>query len=129
MKVATKMYHNKGAPGGLSAKETQQMVRKQFDGTGPSDQTIIRYVNDYKLVGASPVKPGNPGNIPPACIESLCVGVESYISIMQLNQRCDNDIGKMELAQLVKVLWIQKPFTRQKTISYCIGSACTKISI
>jgi hypothetical protein len=47
LKMATKMYHNKGEPGGPSAKETQQMVRKRFDGTGPSDQTIIRYVNEY----------------------------------------------------------------------------------
>ena len=102
LKVVTKMYHNKGEPDGPSAKETHQMVRKQFDGTGPSDRTIICYVNKYKLVGTSPVKPGNTGNIPPACcFESLCVGVESYISIMQLNRRCGNNIGKMELSQLV----------------------------
>ncbi len=49
LKVATKMFHNKGEPGGPSAKEIQQMVRKQFDGTGPSDRTIVRYVNEYKF--------------------------------------------------------------------------------
>jgi hypothetical protein len=106
------LYHNKGEPGGPSAKETQQMVRKRFDGTGPSDRTIVRYINENKLVGASPVKPGSPGDIPPACFDSLCVGVESYISIMQLNRRCGNNIGKMELAQLVngvvdsELLWL-----------------------
>jgi len=46
-------------------------------------------------------KQGSPGNIPPASFESLCVAVESYISIMQLNRRCGNDIGKKELAQIV----------------------------
>jgi hypothetical protein len=49
----------------------------------------------------SPVKQGSPGHIPLAAFESLCVGIESYISINQLNQNCSNGIGKKELAQLV----------------------------
>ena len=101
LKVATKMYHNNGEPGGPSSEEIHQLMSKRFNGTAPGARTIRRYVNDYKLVGVSPVKQGSPGNIPPASFESLCVAVESYISIMQLNRRCGNDIGKKELAQIV----------------------------
>ena len=88
LKVATKMYHNNGEPGGPSSEEIHQLMSKRFNGTAPGARTIRRYVNDYKLVGVSPVKQGSPGNIPPASFESLCVAVESYISIMQLNRRC-----------------------------------------
>ena len=95
------MYHNKGGSGGPSSEEIHQLMSKRFDGTAPGARTIRRYVNDYKLVGVSPIKQGSPGNIPPASFESLCVAVESYISIMQLNRRCGNDIGKKELAQIV----------------------------
>ena len=87
------MYHNNGEPGGPSSEEIHQLMSKRFNGTAPGARTIRRYVNDYKLVGVSPVKQGSPGNIPPASFESLCVAVESYISIMQLNRRCGNDIG------------------------------------
>jgi hypothetical protein len=53
------------------------------------------------LIGVSPVKQGSPGHILPAVFESLCIDIESYISINQLNQNCGNGIGKKELAQLV----------------------------
>ena len=58
-------------------------------------------MNEYKLVGVLPGGRGSPGNIPPAAFESLCVGVESYISINQLNPKCGNIIGKKDLMQLV----------------------------
>jgi hypothetical protein len=56
-------------------------------------------VNEYKLIGVSPGR-GSPVDIPPAAFESLCVGVESYNSINQLNRNCGNNIGKKDLAQL-----------------------------
>ena len=57
-------------------------------------------MNEHKLVGVSPVRRGSP----PAAFESLCVGVESYISINQLNQNCRNNIGKKDLAQLINAV-------------------------
>ncbi len=61
-------------------------------------------MNEYKLVGVLPVQRGSPGNIPPAAFESLCVGVESYISINHFNPKCGNIIGKEDLAQLVNLV-------------------------
>ena len=84
----------------MSADEVEAAIKKRFSGTGPSAQSITRYVNEYKLVGVSPVRRGSP----PAAFESLCVGVESYISINQLNRNCRNNIGKKDLAQLINVV-------------------------
>jgi len=35
LKVAMRMYHNKGEPGGPSSEEIHQVVSKQFNGTAP----------------------------------------------------------------------------------------------
>jgi len=111
LKAATLMYHTeqqKKAVDGenyvnrMSADKVEAANMKRFSGTaGPSARSITCYVNEYKLVGVLPVRRGSPGDFPPAAFESLCVGVESYISINQLNRNCGNNIGKKDLAQLV----------------------------
>ncbi len=63
-------------------------VKKTHDGVGPSARSIRRYVNEYLLVDSSPLKHGNPGTIPDWAFESLCVAVESFISINQVNKKC-----------------------------------------
>jgi hypothetical protein len=87
LKAVTKMYHAEQKKGedGLSADQVEQTIKKRFEETGPSAQTITCYVNKFKLIDASLVKQGSPGHIPPAAFESLCVNIESYISINQLN--------------------------------------------
>jgi len=52
------------------------------------------------------------GVIPLAAFESLCVGVESYVSINQLNWNCGNNIRKKDLAQLVNAV-VSAPYTRK----------------
>ena len=120
LKAATLMYHTeqqkKEAVDGvlriencvnrMSADKVEAAIKKRFSGTGPSARSITCNVNKYKykLVGVSPVRRGSPGDIPPAAFKSLCVGVESYISINQLNRNCGNNIGKKDLAQLVLTL-------------------------
>ncbi len=98
-----KMYHTEQKKGedGLSADQVEGTIKMRFEGTGPSAQTITCYINEYKLIGVSLVKQGSPGHILPAAFEFLCIGIESYISINQLNRNYGNGIGKKELAQLV----------------------------
>jgi hypothetical protein len=43
-------------------------------------------MNEYSLVDTSPLNRGNPGTIPAWAFESLCVAVESFISINQVNK-------------------------------------------
>jgi len=105
LKAATLMYHNElQKENGMSAEQVEQVIRKRYSGTGPSARTIIRYVVEYKLVNMSPVKRGSPGNIPPSVFESLCVAVESYISINQINKLCGNKLAKKELAAVVNTV-------------------------
>ena len=65
LKAATLMYHTeqqKKAVDGenyvnhMSAGKVEAVIKKRFLGTaGPSARSITRYVNEYKLVGVSPV--------------------------------------------------------------------------
>ena len=68
LKTATKMYYEElQKPKGeirLSAEEVEKIIKARFDEIGPSARTITRYVNDYSLVGSSPVKRGSPGTLP-----------------------------------------------------------------
>ena len=99
LKTATKMYYEElQKPKGeirLSAEEVEKIIKARFDEIGPSARTITRYVNDYSLVGSSPVKHGSPGTLPDWAFESLCVALESYISINQVNQNCTNNRKKI----------------------------------
>jgi hypothetical protein len=47
LRAATKMYHadQKKGEDGLSANRVEHTIKKRFEGTGPSAQTITRYVN------------------------------------------------------------------------------------
>ena len=65
LKAATLMYHTerqkkavdgKNCVNRMSADEVEAAIKKRFSGTaGPSARSITRYVNEYKLVGVSPV--------------------------------------------------------------------------
>jgi hypothetical protein len=89
LKAATALYHDEQTKkeNGMSAKQVERMIKARFSGEGPCARSITRYVNEYKLVGTSPLKNGRPGEIPPHAFDSLCVGLESYISICQNNKK------------------------------------------
>ena len=55
----------------LSADAVSKIVKKEYDGHGPSARSIQRYVNDNNIIGLSPVKMGSRGNIPPWAYSSL----------------------------------------------------------
>ena len=48
----------------LSADAISKIVKKEYDGHGPSGRSIQRYVNDNNNIGNSPIKMGCRGNIP-----------------------------------------------------------------
>jgi len=48
----------------LSADAISNIVKKDYDGHGPSGRSIQRYVNDNNNIGNSPIKMGSRGNIP-----------------------------------------------------------------
>ena len=96
VKRATKLYYEEAKKGedSKSAKKISEEIKKQFDGVGPSAHTITRYVNEYSLVDSSPLKRGNPGLLPTWAFESLCVALESYFSINQINMNCSSNQKK-----------------------------------
>ena len=73
---------------GLSLYKIAKRVKLEFDGAGPSAQTIQRYANTG-LAGLSPLKPGVKSDIPKWAYSSLCLALESYVCINQLNRRDD----------------------------------------
>ena len=104
LKAATALYHEEQKKeNGMSAKQVERIINAQFLGEGPCGQSITHYVNEYHLVGTSPLKNGRPGEIPPHAFDSLCVGLESYISICQNNKQCMK-LGKLKLAMLVNAV-------------------------
>ncbi len=104
LKAATALYHDEQKKeNGMSAKQVERMIKARFSGEGPCARSITRYVNEYKLVGTSPLKNGRPGEIPPHAFDSLCVGLESYISICQNNKKFMK-LGKLKLAMLVNAV-------------------------
>lgn len=101
LKAATTLFHaEQQKENGMSAEQVAAAINKRYSDLGPCSRSITRYVNEYKLVGVSPVKRGSPGDIPRTAFESLCVAVESYISINQVNRTCSK-IGKQKLAMIV----------------------------
>ena len=104
LKAATALYHEEAKKeNGMSAKQVESIINARFSGEGPSARSITRYVNEYHLVGTSPLKNGRPGEIPPHAFDSLCVGLESYISICQNNKKFMK-LGKLKLAMLVNAV-------------------------
>ena len=71
----------------LSAEKISKLVKKEYDGYGPSARSIQRYVNSHNMPGNSPLKLGNRGNIPKWAYSALCNAFESYVRIMQFNLR------------------------------------------
>ena len=69
----------------FSADAISKIVKKEYDGHGPSARSIQRYVNDHNNIGISPVKMGSRGNIPPWAYSALCNAFDSYVRIMQVN--------------------------------------------
>ena len=105
LKAATALYHDEQKKeNGMSAKQVERMIKARFSGEGPCARSITRYVNEYKLVGTSPLKNGRPGEIPPHAFDSLCVGLESYISICVKRQRM-KAMQIREAAQAVMAKW------------------------
>ena len=59
LKAATALYHDEQKKeNGMSAKQVERMIKARFSGEGPCARSITRYVNEYKLVGTSPLKNG-----------------------------------------------------------------------
>ncbi len=59
LKRATRLYaQEKDKPGGLSLRQIEKKVNKEYDGVGPGFATIRRYVN-ANLAGMSPLKEGH----------------------------------------------------------------------
>ena len=101
LKAATKLYRDEQQKeNGMSAKEVEKKIKIRYSGEGPCARTITRYVNQYHLVATSPLKVGKPSEIPDHAFESLCVGLESYISIIQNNKQ-NHKLEKKKLAALV----------------------------
>ena len=67
------------------ADAISKIVKKEYDGHGPSGRSIQRYVNDNNNIGNSPIKMGSRGNIPKWAYSSLCNAFDSYVRIMQVN--------------------------------------------
>jgi len=74
----------KGETETLSAAKIEALVRKDFDGVGPSARTIQR---EFKAgrAGMSPLKKGEKGEIPEGVFKTLCTVFESFVSIAQFN--------------------------------------------
>ena len=84
----------------LSADAVSKIVKKEYDGHGPSARSIQRYVNDHNNIGISPVKMGSRGNIPPWAYSALCNAFESYVRIMQVNSCGHENTRRVLLAKV-----------------------------
>ena len=69
------------------SEEVSLDTRKRYNGHGPNARDIWRYVNGYGLVGVSLLKAGNRGTIKKWVFSTLCLGLETYIRIKQVNGR------------------------------------------
>jgi hypothetical protein len=77
LKRATRWYaQEKDKPGGLSLRQIEKKVKKEYDGVGPCHTTIRRYVN-ANIAGMSPLKHGVKGDVPPCAFKSLRVAFEN----------------------------------------------------
>ena len=102
-KRATRWYaQEKDKPGGLSSRQIEAKVKREYDGVGPHAATIRRYVN-ANLAGMSPLKIGVKGDLPPCVFKSLCVAFESFVRIQQINSR-QGEITYKKLAARINAL-------------------------
>ena len=77
LKRATTWYAKEKKTGGLSSFQIEAKVKKEFDGVGPSNATIRRYVS-VNIVCMSPLKIGVKGDVPACAFKSLCIAFESF---------------------------------------------------
>jgi hypothetical protein len=63
------------------------MIKKKYEGVGPSHATINHYVVNLGLIGVSPLKTSPKGNIPLPDYKALYAAFASYMRIEQLNNR------------------------------------------
>ena len=76
-KRATSLYaEEQKKENGMSSRAVAELVRKQYDGHGPTHVTIQRYVKN-KMAGCSPLKRGEKGDIPEFVFKNLCIAFES----------------------------------------------------
>jgi hypothetical protein len=67
-KRATRWYaQEKDKPGGLSLRQIEAQVKKEYGGIGPHAATMRRYVN-VNIAGMSPLKIGVKGDVPPCVL-------------------------------------------------------------
>jgi hypothetical protein len=102
-KRATRWYiQEKDKPGGLSSRQIEAKVKREYDGVGPHAATIRRYVNT-NIAGMSLLKIGVKGDLPPCVFKSLCVAFESFVHIQQINS-CQGGITYKKLAARINTL-------------------------
>ena len=102
-KRATRWYaQEKNVPGGLSSRQIEAKVKREYDGVGPHAAIIPRYVN-ANLAGMSPLMIGVKGDLPPCVFKSLCVSFKSFVHIQQINS-CQGEITYKKLASRINVL-------------------------
>jgi hypothetical protein len=97
----------------LSADAVSKIVKKEYDGHGPSARSIQRYVNDNNNIGISPLKMGNRGNILPWAYSALCNAFESYVRIMQVNS-CGHENTRRVLSAKVNAAIGVEPCSNNK---------------
>ncbi len=73
-----------------------------FDGVGPSNAIIRRYVS-ANIASMSPLKIGVKGDMPACAFKSLCIAFESFIRIQQINSR-QGEITYKKLAARINAL-------------------------
>ena len=61
----------------IVVSQIEAKVKKEFDGIGPSNATIRRYVS-ANIVCMSPLKIGVKGDVPACAFKSLCIAFESF---------------------------------------------------
>jgi hypothetical protein len=104
LKRATRWYgQEKDKPGGLSSRQIEKKVKKEYNGVGPCHTTIWRYAN-ANIAGMSPLKHGVKGDVPPCVFKLLCIAFESFVCIQQINS-CQGAITyKKIMARINKLL-------------------------
>jgi hypothetical protein len=95
-KRATRWYiQEKDNPGGLSSRQIEAKVKREYDGVGLHAATIWRYVN-ANIAGMSPLMIGVKGDLPPCVFKSLCVSFKSFVHIQQINS-CQGETSQQGL--------------------------------
>ena len=98
----------------MSSEAITRQIQKDYSGHGPSAREIRRYVNDYGLVGLSPIGTGTKETIARWVFNTLCSGLETYTQIKKINGR-DGDLTRLKLLAIVDKTMGNDP---TETLSY-----------